>query len=132
MITPKDKDMIVAAIVAEPHSMFHLAYKDVFPDGCVSDDDFDLTLLQFKEKGLLSSVSIMTGGLAYIGKSANIYDFYSHGGFIAQEEILRANLEKLDYELMKLSCDIDPRFSSRVERITGIAAYVATALSLFR
>jgi hypothetical protein len=81
--------------------------------------------------GLLEKAKEFTEEQCLIVIRADIYDFHRHGGFIVQEELLRANLEKLNYELLKLAEDIDPSAVRRIEIITGIAASVATALRLF-
>ena len=131
MITPEIKDMVLCAIVASKEPVFDLTYEEVFPEKEISKRHFQLILIQFVEKGLLRKAT-NCGSYFLISISANIYDFFNHGGFIAQEEILRANLQKLDYELTKLSQDIDSGFTDRVVKITGIAASIATALSLFK
>ena len=51
---------------------------------------------------------------------------------MVQEELLRANLQKLDYELTKLAKEINPGLTDRIANITGIAASIATALGLFK
>ena len=63
---------------------------------------------------------------------AEISDFFNHGGFTAQEELLRANLEKLNLELLKLSKDLEPSVLEKANTITAIAGSVATALGLFK
>lgn len=131
MITPEIKDRVLCAIVASKEAVFDLAYEEVFPEKEISKRHFQLILIQFVETGLLRKATDY-GSCFNISISANIYDFFNHGGFIAQEEILRANLQKLDYELTKLSQDIDPGLTDRVVKISGIAASIATALSLFR
>lgn len=131
MITPEIKDKVLCVIVASKEPVFDLTYEDVFPEKEISKRHFELILIQFMENGLLRKATDC-GSYFFISISANIYDFFNHGGFIAQEEILRANLQKLDYELTKLSQDIDPGLTDRVVKITGIAASIATALSLFK
>lgn len=131
MIAPADKDKVLIAIASHDDPLFYIHYDDVFPKKDVSENKFRLILNQFVQMGLLNKASSVTGGAFSVVPTANLYDFLSHGGFVAKEEILRANLEKLDYELTKLAKDIDPTLSSRVENITGIAASIATALNLF-
>ena len=121
MITPEIKDKVLCAIVASKEPVFNLTYEDVFPEKEISKRHFELILIQFVETGLLR-IATNNGSYFFISISANIYDFFNHGGFIVQEEILRANLQKLDYELTKLSQDIDPGLTDRVVKISGIAA----------
>lgn len=131
MITPANKDKILAAIASRDESAFYIYYDDIFQDKEISLSKFELILYQMVKIGLLKKVSPTTSSSCYVEPTAELFDFLSHGGFIAQEEILRANLEKLDYELMKLAKEIDPSLSTSVEKITGIAASIATALNLF-
>jgi len=51
--------------------------------------------------------------------------------FAAQEELLRANIEKLSYELDELSKSSDPLVVDRASKIAGIASSIATVLGLF-
>ena len=136
MITPKDKDKVLNAIIiryeeSENHN-FILEYDNVFHNREISCDEFQLILEHFKEKRLLSYVSHLTDSDTQIHVSANLFDFFNHGGFVAQEEILLANLQKLGYELEILSKEASPDLLDRIRRIAEIAASVTTALGLFR
>lgn len=55
------------------------------------------------------------------------HDYYRHGGFKAQEELLTKNIQKLILELEQLKPDIP----ERAGLIAGIAGNIATALGLF-
>ena len=131
MITPEIKDKVLCAIVESKETIFDLSYEDIFPNNEISKRHLHLILIQFVEKGLLRKVA-NNGSYFLLSVSADIYDFFNHGGFVAQEEILRANLQKLDYELTKLSQEIEPSLTDRISKITTIAASIATTLSLFR
>lgn len=131
IITPHIKDKVLIAILSRENEVFLMKHEDVFPDKEISKRQFELILLQLEELGLLRKVK-SHGTSFLISISANIYDFFNHGGFVAQEELLRSNLQKLDYELTKLAQEINPGLTDRVTGITGIAASIATALGLFR
>jgi hypothetical protein len=131
MITPEIKDRILTHIISRDVLLFYLKYDEVFPEKDISFNEFILVLEQFVRIGLLETAKEVTREQCYIVICADIYDFHRHGGFVAQEEILRANLEKLNYELLKLSEEMDASGMTRIHRITGIAASVATALRLF-
>ncbi len=131
MITYKAKDKLVSYIISIGEIDFIINYKEAFPEGDVSEDEFFFILRQFVEMGLLSRSKEMTGGASYIGVTANLHDLFTHGGFKAREEMLMASLEKLGYELDELSKSNDPKVLERVNKISGIAASVSTAISLF-
>ncbi len=131
LITPELKDVVLRAILAENKEAFKLRYLDVFPNKEISKGQFELILLQFKKMGLLEEARNDLGYF-YISVIADIYDYFIHGGFIAQEELLRSNIQKLDYELTKLVKDINPGISDRIVKITGIVSSLTTALGLFK
>lgn len=130
MITIKDKDNLLSYILSQEKDCFVVEYKDVFPNNEIKEFEFHLLMEQFAQKGLLRSAKRMSHG-SYIRLSADIYDFHSHGGFAAQEELLRANIEKLSYELDELSKSSDPLVVDRASKIAGIASSIATVLGLF-
>jgi hypothetical protein len=131
MITPEIKDRILTHIVSKDIVLCFFKYNEVFPEKEITYDEFILVLEQFVRLGLLETAKEVSEEQCYIVIRADIYDFHRRGGFVAQEEILRANLEKLNYELLKLAKDITPSATGQIEAITRIAASVATALRLF-
>ena len=131
MIRIKDKDVLLAYILASGKERYVIEYKEVFPDHEVEEFEFYLMLEQFQKMKLLESTKRMSGGASFIRISASIYDFFRHGGFAAQEELLRSNIEKLGYELDELSKSTDKSVLERVGRISQIAASVIKALGLF-
>ena len=136
MITPKLKDEVLNAIIIRYNDTnsdrFDIDCEESFPEKTLSDSDFRMILHQFKEKQLLSVVDNLTGNSYYIHVTANLFDFYNHGGFVCQEEILLANLKKLDCEFKKLAKEVDPGLSEKIGRIAEIAASCAIALGFFR
>ena len=63
---------------------------------------------------------------------ANLFDLQRLGGFVAQEEILLTNLEKLGYELDELIRVSGGLFQHKIERILEISASIATVVGVFR
>lgn len=131
MITYKEKDKLATYILSIGLIDFNIKYKEVFPDEEISKNEFFLILRQFVDMGLLSRSKEMTGGISYIGVTANLHDLFAHGGFQARECLLEANLQKLGYELDSLSKSNDPKVLERIDKISGIAASISTALGLF-
>lgn len=131
MITYKEKDEVVSYLLATGETLVQLRCEDVFPEGNVSKGEFRLILDQFVEKKLLSKSKGVGSGLFQVELTANMHDLFLHGGFKATEELLKANLEKLSYELEELSKLDDPRLINWADKITGIAASISTVLGLF-
>lgn len=132
MITPKVKDKILEAIVSSKLPGMFLYYERLFPNHEISNDELRLILEQFVDNGLLKTLKLRTAGVYVAFPTADLFDFFNHGGFVAQEELLRANLEKLNLELLKLSKDIEPSKLETINTITSIAGNIATALELFK
>lgn len=59
-------------------------------------------------------------------------DFYSHGGFQAQEEILKANIDKLGHELELLAKQLSPDHLDTANKLAGIGSAILSALPLFK
>lgn len=87
-----------------------------------------------KDQVLSSLISVNS-----IGITANLYEesrdlnlLYSHGGFTAEEELLKANLQKLDHELRILSDKLSPSLLETSNKISSIASCIVSALALFK
>ena len=92
----------------------------------VGVQELDAMLGQFELLGLCE-VMRNIGGRVDVSLNAEAHDMVLHGGFVAQEELLRKNIEKLELELKSL----EPSLLGKVETISNIAANIATALGLF-
>lgn len=59
--------------------------------------------------------------------TANAYDANRNGGFVFQEEIMKANLSKLDMELTQLSQEASGTILDRVQKVTSIVGAISAA-----
>ena len=89
-------------------------------------DFLEMILNQFESKGFITQVKCIGGRIDMI-LNAEIYDFHSHGGFTAQEHLLKYNIEKLLLEIESLK----PSLPDKINVVTTIASNIATALGLF-
>ena len=135
MITPKLKDEIINEILISFNEsqteLIRIGY-DLAKDKDISELEFRVIIKQLAQYGLLSNVRNLTGCTYDIRLEAKLFDFYNRGGFVVQEEILLANLEKLGYELDALSKEANPRLLDRISNIAKIAASIASAIRLIR
>lgn len=98
IITPEMKDKVLADLLSADFPSFTYQYKDSQKDYGFHPQYVTLILNQFREMGLIQ-VTYFTGYGARINVQAKAMDLYRHGGFIAEEEILKGNIEKLGLEL---------------------------------
>lgn len=83
---------------------------------------------QFVDMGLMNQVKCI-GGNVFITLTAKAHDLFRQGGFSAQEELFKANLEKLGMELDLLAKQLSPDLSQKASELSTIAANVLSALS---
>lgn len=129
IITPQDKDLIVDAIIGKKKVTFNFRYEDV-PLTELSKEQFQLVINQLIEMKLIDHSGYLDGGKVTV--RAEMYDFYNHGKFWAQEQLLKTNLEKLGYELDALSKIAYPELTDRLVIIGQIAASITAVLPLLR
>lgn len=126
LITADLKDLILKDLISlnsiDVAQNINDAQKDFGIDRAVLSAILD----HFEELGFIEQRKLL-GGLIHISIKVRAYDFYSHGGFIAQEELLAKDIEKLLLEIESLK----PSMPDRVNTITAIAGNITTALGLF-
>jgi len=126
MITPEIKDLILGQLVEGDGMTRSFNIKSLSCETGLSIDVINAILEHFEELGLCR-VSRCLGGRVDVSLNVKAHDMVLHGGFVAQEELLKQSIEKLMLELEKLR----PDSSDAIERISGIIANIGTALGLF-
>jgi DNA-binding TFAR19-related protein (PDSD5 family) len=69
----------------------------------------------------------LSRSVTYLAINVELHDYYLHGGFAAQEELLEKNIKKLLLEIEALK----PSMPDKINLLTGIIANISTALGLF-
>jgi len=136
MITSKLKDCILITLCSgelEYDCMYNLSknnFLDEISEEC-SENELVSILSQFSRMGLISDYAnnSSTVTLCLLVEAS---DFLSRGGFYAQEEILKANIEKLSKELDLLSNQLKPDLLEKANLISSIGSSIISALSLFK
>lgn len=131
IITPEMKDKVLADLLSADFPSFTYQYKDSQGDYGFHPQYVTLILNQFREMGLIQ-VTYFTGYGARIHVQAKAMDLYRHGGFIAEEEILKGNIEKLGLELETLSKQLTPNHIEQASHLSQIAAAIMQGLTLFQ
>lgn len=131
IITPQLKDQVLAELIARFNGRtFDFNYQSMAD--ALDCQPFLLPLIidQFHQLGLIKSRSF--GRYASVSLLASAYDLQRRGGFAVQEEILKANIEKLSRELDLLAGQLAPSLAQKASELSGIAANILTALSFFK
>ncbi|MFA6201417.1 MAG: hypothetical protein WC679_13530 [Bacteroidales bacterium] len=127
LITPQLKDAILQDLINSDE--IQIEYSEYAPKYSISENNLNMILRQFDSKSLVKITSYKGGCIVRV--TANAHDYILHGGFVAQEEILKANIEKLGLELELLSKELEPKLLDKAEKIASLAHNILTALRLF-
>lgn len=132
MINSSVKDKVVYDILKSAGSDMHFEayYKE-------KSELLDISIMEYMEiikyldrKGFIRAT--ITNTFASIRPNVELYDLYNEGGFVAKDDLLKANFKKLDMELFKLEQEIDPSLQDRIKKIAEIASAVSSAVGLFK
>lgn len=125
MITPEMKDKVLKVIV-EFGTRVGLDIHEAPEEFGFNSDYLELILNQFEELNLVEQEK-MLGGIINLHLSANAFDLYRRGGFVAQEEIVKSTIHKLELEVKSLQ----KSFPEKAELYTSLLANLATIGALF-
>lgn len=129
LITPQIKDDVLRYLVSSYDLPIDINYDELAQELSVSSDMLGLIIEQFANMNLIKTQEYIGGCLVWI--TVDAHDFIRHGGFVAQEEILKSNIEKLGLELDLLAKELEPKHLDRLEKISSLAANIVGVLKLF-
>ncbi|GCB33938.1 hypothetical protein [Bacteroides faecalis] len=129
LITPKLKDSILRDFVISEDVPIDIEYDEFASKYSTSSDRLCMILEQFEAMNLIKLTPCI--GSCFIQVTAYAHYYISHGGFTAQEEILKANIEKLGLELETLSKQLEPNLLDKAEKIVSLGSNILNALNLF-
>jgi hypothetical protein len=92
----------------------------------IPKDFLDAILSQFEHLELCRAKKCL-GGWVEVVLNAQAYDMARLGGFVAQEELLKNNFEKLRLELEELKPHYSQKFARIIEVLTNIGNIAQTA-----
>lgn len=93
MITPAIKDKVLSSLLSSDKTIIQIEFDRLEQWFDVEQKFVIIILKQFSKLGLIDLIYYEGKDIAIISLNAEIYDFVLHGGFVGQEELLRANLE---------------------------------------
>lgn len=131
LITPTDKDTVLRYFVAKADKeRFIVDFSTLENELDVSPEFVKIILKGFHQEEILD-VKWMNDAVRIV-ITYKAHDILSHGGFTAQEEILKANIEKLDMQLQYLAKQLGPDYLETANKISSIGSAILGALSLFK
>lgn len=131
IITSQIKDIVLESLLSADNPSFVFDYQDSKTKYDISPDYVELILNEFVRLGLIKA-KFFIGNSALIHVQAMAMDLFNHGGFTAEEDLLKNNIEKLRLELDVLSKQLEPKFIEKASHLAQIASAVMQGLTLFR
>lgn len=128
LITPKIKDIILGDLLSAEQANFVFNYRDSETKYDIKPQYVKMILEQFEEIGLTKTTKYFTGYSALVHIQAKAMDLYRHGGFATEEELLKANIEKLGRELDLLAKQLGPNYIEKAANIAQIGSAIMQAL----
>ncbi|MFI3302769.1 MAG: hypothetical protein SNI18_06330 [Rikenellaceae bacterium] len=128
MITPKIKDDVLRSFIQFGMRCETNVRKDC-SDFNLTYEEYDALIRQFEELNLLNARRCL-GGRTIIQLNVNAHDLINRGGFYAQEELLKANIEKLSLELQSLVKQLEPSLAKKAKEILSLGANILSATSV--
>lgn len=125
LVTPELKDKILKEFIDAGGVNLQLDIHETAKEYDIDYEVLEIILDDFENLGFFNQMK-MLGGNIRISMKVPAFDFYSHGGFVGQEELLKKNIEKLLLEIESLK----PSMPDKISTITSIAGNIATALGL--
>lgn len=131
IITPEIKDKVLEVLLSADNPTFDFRYDNSSSEYGVSPNFVEMILKDFDDQGLIRAKFYIGNG-AKIHIQAKAMDLYRHGGFTTEEELLKANIEKLGLELQALSKQLEPKYTEKASCIAQIAGAIMQGLALFK
>ena len=126
LITPELKDALLQELMTS-NELKIFVQSELLAKKLSTTQDVIIELLNyFVREGLCAITQNYIGGKFDIVLKTEAYDMVQRGGFVAQEEVLKQELEKLVLEIQELQ----PKTSEQAQRITTIFSNIATFFHL--
>lgn len=131
IITPRLKDELLSQIVNVGSMRAETNVNTTAKELGTSSDVVEAIFDYFEELGLFTQQKFIGGKIIFF-VNVKAHDFYRNGGFQAQEEILKANIEKLSHEIDLLRKQLSPDLLDSANKLAGIGSAILSALPLFK
>lgn len=131
LITSSDKDKVLTFFVGKAdNERFVVNFDTLQNELDVEPQIVKIILNGFNQENILD-VKWMNDAVRIV-ITYKAHEIISHGGFVAQDEILKANIDKLDMQLQYLAKQIGPDHLDTLAKISSIGSAIISALPLFK
>jgi glutathionyl-hydroquinone reductase len=131
MITASTKDKILFYLCAEakPEQLSSGKTADILKELELDFDTFNAVMVQFQRFGFIEDLNLRHSDIHFILRT-DANDFAEKGGFAIQDEIFKANIEKLGFEIDNLRKQLAPDKLDTLNKISSIASALFGGLAL--
>ena len=131
MITASTKDKILFYLCTEakPEQISSGKTEDILEELRLDFDTFNAVMVQFQRFGFIEDLNLRCSDIHFILRT-DANDYAQKGGFVVQEEIFSANLEKLQLEIENLKKQLGPNKLDTLSKISSIIQTLFTGLAL--
>ena len=134
MITVADKDNLLSILVNESDDCLWHSSTSNLPERLGLKIGECIALLEyFKQKGLISTyqLSSLLCNDSQVEVTVKAFDLYRRHGFLAEEELFKANIEKLGWEIDHLRKQVtEPQMLETIHKISAIGNSILSMLVL--
>jgi hypothetical protein len=133
LITPQHKDRLLTYLFNHcvPEQMTSGNPKEVLNELEMTFETFNAIMTQFQRFSFVEELNLRRVAVSFVLRT-EAHDFLIRGGFVAQEELLETNLNKLLLEIQNLKKELGPQRLETVNKLAGIASSILSSIDLFR
>ncbi|MEE0848235.1 MAG: hypothetical protein U0M63_01025 [Alistipes onderdonkii] len=132
MITTEIKDRILFDLTSRDSIVFHYSSVDIAQRLNLSCEVVTAVIKHFVKIGFIKLFRPDKPYAGDIEMQIEAYDFANRGGFLVQEELLKANIQKLGLEIDVLAKELSPKGLETAEKIATIGSSILSAIGMMR
>lgn len=125
----KDKVLFYLCAQAVPEQISSGIVSDILKSLNIDFNTFNAVMIQFQRLGFIDDLNLRNTYLSFVLR-IEAHDFVQKGGFAIQEEIFKANIEKLGFEIENLKKQLSPDKLDTLNKISAIASALFSGLAL--
>lgn len=126
----KDKVLFFLCSNAIPEKMSEGETRNTLKELEIDFDTFNAIMTQFQRFDFIEDLNLRRMHMSFILRT-EAHDFAEKGGFSIQDEIFRANIEKLGFEIDNLRKQLGPDKLDALSKLSSIFSAITGGLALW-